>query len=90
MQVFKPSHEAASCIAKRLAFPFWQDRIADMIRHACLAPSSDGSTPIAMHNVKIDRVARDWPTSGSIRVTRDDGKRFSLVMRGKTFKVEEV
>ena len=90
MQVYKNPHEAASYIAKRLAFPFWQDRAFDMVRHACTSPSRDGSSPIAMHRVKVDRVAKDWPSAGSISLTRDDGMRFKLVMRGKTFKVEGV
>ena len=90
MNVYKTPHDAASYIAKRIAFPIWQDRICDMIRHACLTPSRDGSTPIAMHNARVDRVAKEWPVAGSISITRDDGRKFRLVMRNRNFKVEAV
>lgn len=90
MQVYKTPHDAAAHIAKRISSTFWQDRLYDMIRHACLAPSNDGSTPIAMHNVRVDRVASQWPLAGSISITRDDGKKFRLVMKGRNFKVEVV
>lgn len=88
MYVYKTPHDAAAYIAKRISSPFWQDRVHDMIRHACLAPSNDGSTPIAIHNAKVDRVASQWPLAGSISITRDDGRKFRLVMKGRNFKVE--
>lgn len=88
MNVYKTPHDAASYAAKKLAHRFWQDRIADMLSHTCRLASRDGSTPISAHNIRIDRVARDWPRSGSIMATRDDGKRFRLYMSGRNFKTE--
>ncbi len=90
MDVYK-THEAASdLIAKRLANRFWAGRAADMVRHTCLRGAKDGSTAIADHRVKVDRVAGEWPRSGSITLTRDDGKRFRLYMtRRDGFKIGE-
>lgn len=90
MQVYMTPHDAASYVAKKLAHKFWQDRIADMLAHACRLAPRDGSTPISAHNIRIDRVAREWPTNGSIMATRDDGKRFRLRMTRQAFKVEAV
>lgn len=90
MEVFKTHNEATALIAKRLTFPRWQDRANDMLRHVCKRPASDGSTAIADHRVKVERVAKGWPASGSIIVKRDDGKRFRLYMtRRDGFKIGE-
>jgi hypothetical protein len=89
MQVYKTPHDAASYAAKKISSAFWQTRLHDMIRHTCLV-NSKGSTPIAMHKVKVDRVAKGWPQSGSVTVTRDDGQRFKLLMTSKEFKVEAI
>jgi hypothetical protein len=78
MDVFKNYRDAALLAAKRASSPYWADRIADMLYHVCLKPSRDGSSAMPDHRVKIERVAKDWPLSGSIYVRRDDGQRFKL------------
>ena len=88
MHIYKDPEDAAILAAKRLSGKFWTDRICDMMRHACLRPSGDGSTAIADHRIKLERVCKKWPISGSITIKRDDGKRFRLRMVSKTFKVE--
>lgn len=88
MDVFKTHDAAANLVATRIEYEFWAARARDMIRHVCLIHSRDGSTPIPLHKVRIDRVAKAWPCSGSITLTRDDGKRFALRMTRKEFKVE--
>lgn len=90
MEVYKTHSDAAIYIGKRISSKFWTSRVSDMLRHTCLVPSKDGSTPIPMHRVRVDRVATAWPLSGSITVTRDDGKRYRLRMDRKEFKVEAI
>jgi len=88
MQVYKTHSDAALYIGNRISSKFWTGRVSDMLRHACLVKASDGSTAMPLHTVKVDRIAKQWPLAGSITVTRDDGKRFRLVMANKAFKVE--
>ncbi len=88
MDVYKTASAAADLVATRIDHKFWTTRARDMIRHVCLMPSSDGSTPMPLHKVRVDRVAKAWPCAGSITLTRDDGKRFALRMTRKEFKVE--
>jgi hypothetical protein len=87
MNVYKTHEDATALVAKRLEYDFWASRASDMIKHVCLRRSKDGSTPIADHRVKVDRVASGWPRNGSITLTRDDGQRFRLYMTQNSFKI---
>ncbi len=88
MEVYKTHSDAAIYIGQRISSKFWIGRVSDMLRHACLVKATDGSTAIPMHTVKVDRIAKQWPLAGSISVTRNDGRKFTLRMIGKQFKVE--
>lgn len=92
MEVYKTPLDAALYItSKKGVNRFYTDRIRDMISHVTLSDKpSCNSTRMSWHNVKIDRVAKSWPMSGSIYLTRDDGKRYKLYMTKKEFKVELV
>ena len=90
MNIFTDHRDAAIFAAKKCN-KFWTDRIADMLWHVCLdfeIAKRHGSTPMPDHKVKVDRVAKDWPSSGSIFVTREDGKKFKLFMGSNSKKFD--
>jgi len=81
--------QAAREVVSRGVDKFWTERLREMLTHVETTHGSpNGNRKTA--DLQVDRVAKSWPVSGSVFVTRSDGKRFRLYMKGSTFKAEEV
>ena len=58
---------------------------AQAARYEVLMPGCIG---VGLHFTSM-RVARDWPSRGSIFLTREDGRRFRLFLDSTTWKIRE-
>lgn len=65
----------------------WADRVCDMLRFSLLAGHTRSGDPVNM-GLRVTRVAKDWPISGSIFVEREDGAKIRLYLDGTTFRTE--
>ena len=62
---------------------FWADRVQSMLVHGCV--SRKGAFHPEIRNLRVNP---EWPSKGSISLTRADGKRVRLYMtKGRKFKV---
>lgn len=65
----------------------WVDRVCEMLRFSFLAGYNRSGDPV-QKGLRVVRVAKDWPVSGSIIVEREDGARIRLYLEGTTFRTQ--
>lgn len=81
--------EVAPLAIARGADRFFHGRLRDMAQHAAI---THGTVNGDNHKLPFSsmRVAKGWPARGSVTLTRTDGAKFRLHLKGRTFKVDQI